>query len=156
MMSIPTSFRHGFARPFLALAFVAGLAACGSNYNNSTGPGDVNGTYTLQSVGGNSLPYTFPNSNDHIVVSSATLVLSSNHTYTVSAAGSANGTPGGNVIADAGTYAVSGSTVTFTSTTFSGAQYTAAATSTSITASAPGAFVQSSNTSFSFLFEKSN
>ncbi len=155
MMSIPFSFRHGFARPLLALAFVAGLAACGSD-NNSTGPGDVSGTYTLQSVGGNSLPYAFPNSTDNIVVSSATLNLNSDHTYSVAAAGSANGSADDNVIADAGTYTLSGSTVTFTSTTFSGAHYTAAATSTSITANAPGAFVESSNTSFSFLFEKAN
>ncbi|MEO6209416.1 MAG: hypothetical protein ABIQ10_04730 [Gemmatimonadaceae bacterium] len=156
MMSIRSSFRHGFARPLLALAFVAGLAACGSDNNGSTGLGDVSGTYTVQSVGGNSLPYAFPNSTDNIVVSSATLNLNSDHTYSVAAAGSANGSADDNVIADAGTYTLSGSTVTFTSTTFSGAHYTAAATSTSITANAPGAFVESSNTSFSFLFEKAN
>ncbi|MEO8881280.1 MAG: hypothetical protein ABI446_12885 [Gemmatimonadaceae bacterium] len=157
MLSISSPFRHGFARPLLAIAFVAGLAACGSNSNNgSTGPGNVSGTYTLQSVGGNSLPYTFPNSSKEIVVTSATLHLNADNSYSVSAAGSANGTSDNNVIADAGTYSVSGSTVTFTSTTFSGAHYTAAATSTSITADAPGAFVSSSNTSFSFLFEKAN
>lgn len=156
MLSISSSFRHGIARPLLALAFVAGLAACGSDNNGSTGPRDVSGTYTLQSVGGNSLPYAFPNSSDAIVVSSATLILNTDHTYSVSAAGSAHGSAEDNVVADAGTYSLSGSTVAFTSTTFSGAHYTAAATSTSITANAPGAFVSSSNTSFSFLFTKSS
>ncbi|MBA2685474.1 MAG: hypothetical protein H0U66_13390 [Gemmatimonadaceae bacterium] len=155
MLSISSSFRHGFVGPLLALAFVAGIAACGSD-NNSTGPGDVSGDYTLQSVGGNPLPYAFPNSSDNIVVTSATLHLNTDHSYSVSAAGSANGSADDNVIADAGTYSLSGSTVSFSSTTFPGAHYTAAATSTSITANAPGAFVSSSNTSFSFLFSKSN
>lgn len=143
------------ARPLLALAFVASIAACGSDSNSGTGPTDVSGTYTLTTVDGGTLPQAFANSEHHIVVNSATLIMGTDHSYSVDATGSAEGVNGNHVIADAGTYAVSGSTVTLTSSTFSGAHYTAASTSTTLTTTVPGAFVNSTNTSFTLVFTKS-
>ncbi len=141
------------ARPALLVALVALVAACGSNSNTPTGPGDVSGGYTLTSVGGGSLPYTFPNSSQHIIINAATANLQSNASYTVNATGSANGGGSETILADQGTYTVSGSTISFHSTTYS-ATYTAAATSSTFSATIPGAFVSSSNPSFVLVFSK--
>lgn len=152
------SSRSRVVRPIVALAFaaaVATLAACGSDNNNGTGPTDVTGTYSVSTIDGNSLPYTVPNNPDHtIVVQSGTVTLGSDHSYTIGGSGTSDGGATQQVLADAGTYSVSGSTVTFTSTTHSGGIYTATATSSTLTVAAPGAFVGSTNTSFSVVFNK--
>ena len=155
MQSFSSLSLRTVARPLLAVAFVAALAACGSDNNTGTGPTNVSGTYTLTTVDGQALPQEFANSEHHVVVNSATLVMGSDHSYSVDATGSVDGTDGNHVIADAGTYSVSGSTVTFTSTTFGGAHYTAASTSTTLSATVPGAFVNSTNSSFTLVFSKS-
>src|SRR6059058_5568114 len=72
----------------LLLAVVA-LAACNSD---STSPnGSVVGTYSLRTVNGNSLPYTF---SDGSVLVSDQLTLNSNGTYTdIATYSNANSTP---------------------------------------------------------------
>jgi hypothetical protein len=55
---------------------------------------------------------------------------------------------------DAGTYALSGSTVTFTSTAHPGLVYTGTATSTTLTETVPGGFAGSTNTSFTLVLNK--
>lgn len=141
------------ARPALLVAAVALVAACGSDNKSPTGPGDVSGGYTLVSVGGSSLPYSFTNSSNHIVINSATASLLSDKSYTVNATGSANAGSQETIIADQGTYSVSGSTISFHSTTYS-ATYTAAATSSGFGAVIPGAFVSSSTPSFTLEFSR--
>jgi hypothetical protein len=144
-------------RPVAALvlaAVVATAAACGSDSNNGTGPKDVSGTYSLTTVDGNTLPFTIPNTPEHtIVVTSATATLGSDHTYTIAGMGTEDGSDPGTVIADEGTYTVSGSTVTFTSSTFSGASYTAVARTGTLTVTVPGAVAGSTNTTFTLVFE---
>lgn len=137
------------------VALVATLAACGSDKKSTTGPTDVTGTYSLVTIDGNTLPYTVPN-NPHntIVITSGTIVLNSDHSYTVGGTGTSDGGDPQQVIADEGTYTVSGSTVTFSSTTHSPASYTATATSTTLTAMAPGGFAGSTNTSFTLVLDK--
>jgi hypothetical protein len=165
MMGFNLSPRGRVVRTVSAFALavvVATLAACGSDKNTSTGPSDVTGTYTLVSVDGSPLPYAVPNNPEHaIVVQSATLTLGSDHSYTVTGTGTSDGGDSQQVLADAGTYSVgsssgsaSGTPVTFTSTTHSGAIYTATATSTTLSAVAPGGFAGSTNTSFTFGFNK--
>ena len=137
------------------VALVATLAACGSDKKSTTGPSDVTGTYSLATIDGNTLPFTVPNVPDHtIIIQSGSIVLNSDHSYTVGGAGTSDGGDPQQVIADAGTYAVSGSTVTFTSTAHPPAIYHATATSTTLTATAPGGFAGSTNTSFTLVLNK--
>jgi ABC-type oligopeptide transport system substrate-binding subunit len=147
------------ARTAIAAAAIALLSACGSD---STGPktANVTGTYSLTQVNGASLPYTVPNTgNDVEVVQDGTITLSADSTYTASATGTFDGS-GSTLVTDAGTYSVSGTQVTFTSTAIPGAQYTGSiagsGTSESLTATIAGAFVGSSDLSFTLLFAKSS
>jgi len=159
MPTFPNSTRSRLVRPLLAVALcaaVATLAACGSDTTNGTGPMDVSGTYALTTVNGSDLPFTIPNTPEHtIVITSATATLGADNSYTISGQGTEDGGDPEEVVADAGTYSVSGSTITFTSSTFGGASYTAAATSISFSATVPGAFAGSGDPSFALVFEKS-
>jgi hypothetical protein len=152
MPSFTIASHTRFTRPLIAMALAALLAACGSD-NTVTGPRDVTGTYVLATVDGSPLPYTVPNAEHVIVINSATATLGADHSYTVAVAGTEDGTDS-EVAADQGTYAVSGSTITFTSTAFGGASYTAAAGAGTYTVTIPGAFVSSSNASFALVFNK--
>jgi hypothetical protein len=143
------------ASAFVLTVIVATLAACGSDKKGVTGPTDVTGTYALATIDGNSLPFTVPNNPDHtIVIQSGTVILNSDHSYTIGGTGTSDGGDPQQVIADAGTYTLSGSTVTFTSTTFTSLVYTATATSTTLTETVPGAFGGSTNTSFTLVLNK--
>lgn len=159
MPSLTISSRSIFARRLFALALgaaLATLAACGSDSTNGTGPMNVSGSYTLTTVNSATLPYTIPHTPGHtVVITSATGTLGADHTYSIIATGTEDGGDPGQVAADAGTYTVSGSTVTFTSTTFGGASYTAAAAAGTLTAVVPGAFAGSTDVSFTLVFTKS-
>ncbi len=145
-----------FAAALVFVALTAALAACGSAKKTTTGPTDVTGTYSLATVDGNTLPYTVPNVPDHtIIVQSGTIILNSDHSYTVGGTGTSDGGEPQQVIADAGTYSLSGSNLTFTSSAHPPAVYTATATSTTLTVIAPGGFAGSSNTSFTLFLNKS-
>lgn len=154
-----TSSHSRLARPLLAIAVAAALAtlaACGSDSTNGTGPMDVSGSYSLTTINGSALPFTVPGTPEHtIIITSATGTLGADHSYTIVGMGTEDGGDQSEVVADAGTYSISGSTVTFTSATFSGASYTAAATSSTLTATVPGVFAGSTNSSFTLVFTKS-
>jgi hypothetical protein len=142
-------------RVAIAAAAVAMLAACGSD---STGPRttNVSGTYTLTSVDGSSLPFTIPNTGDNIeIVDNATVTLNSDSSYTAVANGTENG-DSTTIITDAGHYSVSGSQVTFTSSVIQGGTYTGSVSGSTLTVSIIGAFVGSTNTSFSLAFTKTS
>jgi hypothetical protein len=144
-----------FLRAAAAVVAVALLAACGSD---STGPNDANvaGGYALTTVNGSALPYTVPNTGGNTeIVEQATITLNTDSTYAVNATGTVNGSTS-TIAADAGHYTVAGSQVTFTSSLISSAQYTASATSSTLTATIPGAFVGSSEVSFSLVFAKTS
>ena len=141
------------ARIAVAVAAVALLGACGSD---STGPrnASVTGTYALSTVDGASLPFTVPNTGDNTeVVQSAAIMLNNDSTYSAVASGTENGEPT-SIITDAGSYSVSGSQVTFTSTVIQGGHYTGSVSGTTLTVTIIGAFVGSTNTSFSLVFTK--
>jgi hypothetical protein len=153
---IPSS-RSRVVRSVAALALaavVATLAACGGA-TKVAGPTNVVGTYSLATVDGSALPFTVPNNPNHtVVVQSATVTLGSDHSYTIGGTGTSDGGAPEQVIADAGTYTFSGSTVTFTSSSHSGLIYTATATSSTLTETVPGAFAGSTNTSFVLVLNK--
>jgi hypothetical protein len=157
MRGFMQSSRRGVVGPVAALAIavvVSTLAACGGT-KKSTGPTDVAGTYSLATIDGSSLPYTVPNNPNHtIVVQSATMTLGADHSYNLSGTGTSDGGASTQVVADAGTYAFSGTTVTFTSTAYAGLIYAGTATSTTITESVPGTFGGSTNASFALVFNK--
>jgi len=137
----------------IAAATVAMLAACGSD---STGPRNTNvsGTYALTTVDGSSLPFTIPNTGDNTeIVNNATVTLNSDSSYTAVANGTENGADA-TIITDAGHYSVSGSQVTFTSSVIQGGNYTGSVSGSTLTVTIIGAFVGSSNTSFSLAFTK--
>jgi hypothetical protein len=152
------SSRGRVVRPVTALAVaavLATLAACGSDNKGVTAPTDVSGTYSLVTVNGNALPFTVPNNPSHtIVIQSGTVTLGTDHSYTVAGTGTSDGGAAEQVIADDGTYTLSGSTVTFTSSSHSSLIYTATATSTTLTEAVPGAFAGSTNTSFTLVLNK--
>jgi hypothetical protein len=152
MHTMMTIARARAARVAVAAAAIALLGACGSD---STGPTNANvaGTYTLTTVEGSSLPYTIPNTAEEEIVQNATITLTGDSTYTASATGTVGGDPS-NIITDAGHYSVSGSQVTFTSTIIEGGNYTGHVSGSTLTVSIIGAFVGSSNTSFSLVFTK--
>ena len=159
MPKFTLSPRSRFAKPLLALALgatLATLAACGSDTTNGTGPMDVSGSYHLTAIDGSSLPDTVPGTGDNvIVVSGAAATLNADNSYTVSGSVTENGSDS-QLLTDEGTYSVSGSTVVFVSSTFSGASYSGVATSSAITATVPGLIVGSSHTTFSLRFEKAS
>jgi hypothetical protein len=151
----PLSSPGRFGKPLLALALGASLAfasACGSD--SPTGPKNVPGTYSVQTVDGSPLPFTVPEGRDHvIVINSVTATLNDNNTYAVAGTGTEDG-DASTVITDAGHFMQSGSTLNFTSTTLGGATYSASAKTDSFTVTLPGGFVDSDRASFALLFVK--
>jgi hypothetical protein len=142
-----------FATAAAAAGTIALLGACGSD---STGPSNANvaGTYSLSTVDGSSLPFTVPNTGDNTeIVQSATITLTSDSTYSAVASGTENG-ESTTIITDAGSYSVSGSQVTFTSSVIQGGNYTGTVSGSTLTVSIIGAFVGSTNNSFSLAFTK--
>ncbi len=90
------------------------LPACGDD--DSTGPGSVSGTYTLQTIDGTSLPFVlFQIGNDKIEITAGSVRLNSDNTYSISI--SLRLTRAGTVTTEtdtgAGTYTASGSTIQF-------------------------------------------
>ena len=154
MHTIMRIARARVATVAVAAAAVALLGACGSD---STGPRNANvaGTYTLTTVEGSNLPYTIPNTSEPEVVQNATITLAGDSTYTATATGTVNGDPS-NIITDGGHYSVNGSQVTFTSTVIEGGNYTGSVSGSTLTVSIIGAFVGSSNNSFSLVFTKAS
>ncbi len=155
MYSARHSSRRLIARSLIALAMCASIAlvlACGSDA--PTAPQDFSGTYSLHTVDGLALPVTVPNPREHaIVINSVTATLNANHTYAVAGTGTEDGNAS-TVITDAGTFTQSGSMISFTSTTFGGATYSAMAKADTVTVALPGGFVDSDNASFALLFVK--
>jgi hypothetical protein len=143
-----------YARVAMAVAAVAFLGACGSDNNGSTGPSDVTGAYNLSTVNSSALPYTVPDVDGSEVIQAGQVVLNTDNTYTVQGTGTFNESDS-ELVNDHGSYTRSGSHITFSSAVFS-QSYTATVTSTSMTVTVPGAVFQSSDTSFSLVFNKSS
>jgi hypothetical protein len=145
------------ARTMLALAASASVAmasACGKDL--PTAPANLPGTYILRTIDGLSLPVTVPNPRNHlIVINSVTATLNTNDTYALAGTGTEDGNAS-TELTDAGTYSLTGSKVSFTSTTLNGATYSGTAKTDTVIVTLPGGFLDSDNTSFALMFEKSH
>src|SRR5688500_18189694 len=103
----------------IALFSVGTIGVAGCSDDDPASPAREFGTYTRVRANAQSLPFATTTLAGNMVVQSATLLLtpatSGNPTYAASVQGTANGVQG-TLLTDAGTYAVSGGTLTFTST----------------------------------------
>lgn len=87
-------------------AVIAALALCATAcFSDATAPVSASGSYSLVSVNGTALPFTFSNG---VVLSAESLVLDANGTFQ-DLATRADGT----VVIDVGTYSVIGNTIVF-------------------------------------------
>lgn len=126
-------------------SFVAALAvlAAGCSSNDSTSPGTVAaGTYTLTTVNGQGLPFSLTSTTlGQVVIQSARISLtpgSPSSTYQATVSGTVNGSPTTTLISDAGTYTVSGASLSFSSTSVPLFSFDGSFTSNSLTVSLPG------------------
>ena len=116
----------------IPLAFTLG---CGDNGTNPTNS-DIAGTYTLQSIGGTALPYTFqPDATTTITLTSDVLTVGSDGTWSEAEdfTQTSNGQTTTGSVNDGGTFTLSGSSVTFVSQTIGGTAYTGTYTSNTLT-----------------------
>lgn len=139
--------RLRFARPLLAVALVAAIASCGTD-NSILG---IAQSWTLQSVGGQTLPFTVPNVAHDVVITSATANLRSDGNYTLTFTGTTDGAAG-QVGNDHGTWTIANSTFNFVSATLNNRTFIAAFLHSTFRASVPGALVGSSTDTFDMVF----
>lgn len=128
-------------KPTVVLAFV--LAACGSD--SSTGPSGVVGTWSLQTVNGSALPFVVGQSGENkseLLADTIKLASAGGFIESSSFRTTLNGVVTLQTVADTGTYTLSGSTLTLSSTTSAGASGSGTVSGNTITATIQGlAFV---------------
>lgn len=102
----------------LACVPFAFTLACNDNSTNPS-TADISGTYSLQSVGGTAIPYTFQSSGSTVTLTSDILTVGSDGTWseTVNYQQVANGQTTTNSVNDGGTWTRSGTSVSFYSQT---------------------------------------
>ena len=155
MASLMTSSAR-FVRPFVLASLVAVLAACGSD---SSGPGqdaDVSGQYNLVAVNGRALPDTVPNTAHVLAIAAANVLFSDNGTYEASVTGTEDGSAEREIVADNGTFTISGNTVTLHSAVFFTTYQATVASNDEVAATVPGALVSSGNATIALQFAKAN
>jgi hypothetical protein len=97
----------------IPLAFTLACGDSGTNPNNS----DIAGTYTLQSIGGSPLPYTFQSGSPTVTLVSDVLTVGSDGTWAEAEDFQqvANGQTTTGSLSDGGTWTRSGTSLTFVS-----------------------------------------
>jgi hypothetical protein len=139
------------SRAALSLVVVGLLAATLSSCAGDDGDLlNLDQTWTLQSVEDSTLPYTVPNTEHDIVITSATADLNSDNSYTTTFIGTTDGTPG-TLGTDHGAWNVSSSTINFHSQTLH-SDYIAGLTGNTFRSSVPGTLVGSTTAVFSMVF----
>ena len=103
-------------RIVLALSVLAIVAGCGSDSSTITSA-SVSGTYTMQSINGNGLPFTLSSKSPPQTVTSGTLTISQNGSWSggKNVTTTVNGQTTAMTLPDAGTVTVNGSALIFTS-----------------------------------------
>ena len=132
------------------------LAACGSDTSGPTQDADVSGQYNLVTVDGHALPDTIPNSEHVFVIAAANVLFNDNGTYEASIAGTEDGSAEQEIAADNGTFTISGNTITLHSAVFFTSYQATVASNGEVTATVPGAFVSSSNSTIALKFAKAS
>ena len=124
----------------LVTALVVLAASCSSE--KSTSPSAVAGTYTLATVNGQGLPFNLTSTTlGQVVIQSATFTLtpgSPSSTYQATVSGTVHGSPTTTLISDAGTYSVSGTSLTFSSTSIPLFSFGGSFSNNSLTVNVPG------------------
>jgi hypothetical protein len=143
-----------FLRPLVLASTIAALAACGSDSNGPAPDADVSGQYNLVAVDEHALPDTIPSPGHVLVVVAANVLFNDNGTYDASVTGTDDGDEVQEIAADSGTFTVSHNTVTLHSAVFFTSYQAVVASDGQITATVPGAFVSSSNTTIALKFAK--
>lgn len=138
--------RSRVVRPVIAISFAAALASCGGDSSLQ-----IPNSWTLQTAEGAALPFTVPNAEHDIVITSATANVADNNTYTMTYTGTTDGTPGV-VATDHGSWTIGSSTFVFRSSVLNGQTYIAALTGSTFRAAVPGALFGSSTQNFEMLF----
>ena len=137
-----------------ALMLAAAVTAC-SEDDPVSGTREF-GTYALVRVNDQALPFSITTVEGNVVVQSALLTLtqasSGNPSYVATVSGTRAGTQGV-ILSDAGRYTVSGSTLTFSSTTVPGLVYPASRSGNTVTVTVPGIAVGAAGT-ISLRFER--
>ena len=146
------------AAPALVLVVAMFAAACSDA--NPVAPANIPGTYVLQSINGQGLPYVVPNTvGEARIVNSATaeIVLAvsadSDNTYSFTGSGMRDDSVA-TVLSDVGSWTQDGGKLNFVSGAISGAFYFAIATPDKITVTLPGGFLNSTTGTFSLVFVK--
>ena len=128
-------------KPTVVLAFV--LAACASD--SSTAPSGVVGPWSLQTVNGSALPFVVGQSGENkseLLADTIKLASAGGFIESSSFRTTLNGVVTLQTVADTGTYTLSGSTLTLSSTTSAGASGSGTVSGNTITATIQGlAFV---------------
>lgn len=127
----------------LLVAFTSFAAACGSN--DTTSPTNEFGHYTLLTVNGQNLPFTLTGTARGTVViqsasidlSAATSASSGKPVYLAGVSGTAGG-QAQQLLADNGTYTLTGTSVTFTSSIVPTVQYAGVINGNQLTVTLPG------------------
>jgi hypothetical protein len=134
----------------MAATVVCAAGLAGTDCSDGNEPSIEAGQYSLVSINGQTLPVTIPNTQlGTVVVQSGSVTLTpataGDSTYTASVLGTVNG-EAGTVLADAGRYSRSGSTVTFTSTTLQGFVYAGTLINNQLTITVPGESIGATGT----------
>jgi hypothetical protein len=138
--------RTRFARPLVAIALALALASCGDN--SILG---IAQSWTLQSVEGNALPFTVPNADHDVVITSGTANIADGGSYTMTFTGTIDGDDA-SVGMDQGSWTIASSTFNFRSSTLDGKTFIAAYLTDTFRAAVPGEIVGSTNQSFDMVF----
>jgi hypothetical protein len=132
------------------LLLMAGVALAGCGSDSTTGTQSEVGTYNIVSVNGQSLPFTITGTlRGTVVISGGSISLArtgTNSQYGAVVTGTAGGVGPQQLIADAGSYSLSGGTITFTSSLGVGVQYVGAVSGNDISIALPGALFGTTGT----------
>ena len=142
-MSMTTFSRLRPSALMLLVAFTSFAAACGGD--KTTSPTNEFGHYTLLTVNGQNLPFTLTGTARGTVViqsasidlSAATSASSGKPVYLAGVSGTANG-QAQQLLADNGTYTLTGTSVTFTSSIVPTVQYAGVVNGNQLTLTLPG------------------
>jgi len=142
-MSMTTLSRLRPSALMLLVAFTSLAAGCGSD--DTTSPTNEFGHYTLLTVNGQNLPFTLTGTSRGTVViqsasmdlSAATSASSGKPVYLAGVSGTANG-QAQQLLADNGTYTLTGTSVTFTSAIVPTVQYAGVVNGKQLTLTLPG------------------
>ena len=128
----------------LFAATLCALAACGGDSGTNPNNAAIDGTYSLHSVNGSPLPFTFQSGTNSLTVTRDVLTVGSNGSWTESAnySQTVNGQTSTGTIADGGTWTRAGNSVEFDSQVSGDVAYSGTFSNGTLTLNDGSGFVQ--------------